>query len=41
MDFIINNINKKYIIIKSAKTNNLKNIDVEIELGKMITVTGD
>ncbi|MCD4670482.1 MAG: excinuclease ABC subunit UvrA, partial [Actinomycetia bacterium] len=32
--------NGKKIIIKGAKQHNLKNIDVEIELGKMITVTG-
>ncbi len=32
--------NGKKIIIKGARQHNLKNIDVEIELGKMITVTG-
>ncbi len=32
--------NKKYIIIKNAKTNNLKNIDIEIQRNKFIVITG-
>jgi len=32
--------NGKYIIIKGAREHNLKNIDVRIDLGKFITVTG-
>ncbi|HAJ94820.1 MAG TPA: excinuclease ABC subunit UvrA [Actinobacteria bacterium] len=32
--------NGKSIVIKGARQNNLKNIDVEIALGKMIAVTG-
>lgn len=32
--------NGKYIILKSASGNNLKNVDVEFPLGKLIVVTG-
>ena len=32
--------NGKYVVIKNANTNNLKDLNVEIPLGKFITVTG-
>ena len=32
--------NKKYIKIKGAEENNLKNIDVDIPLGKLVCITG-
>lgn len=32
--------NRKYIILKGASGNNLKNVDVEFPLGKLIVVTG-
>ncbi len=32
--------NRKSIVVKNAHENNLKNIDVEIPLGKFVTVTG-